>query len=180
MLQNRFEKKLKSISIRGRFAFGVKCLEQYVNENNIEGKWIDKLLNTLWEFTTSERLDLWDEKINDLDPWNILDTHPENKAEGYKSLTGKEFYDLKDFYASLDKGFVEMIGNTIEIGTRNLYGGTGKFSNETLQPTLELTRVAKNLLNNIPKIEDFEFSRFSEQNGWGNKFDKEILKKNVW
>ena len=177
MLKFRLNNKIKDISIRGRFAFGVKCLEQYISENNIESKWIEKLLNTLWEFTSSERLDIWDEKIKELDPWNILDTHPDNKAGDYKTLSEKEFYELKGFYNSLDKEFINMVGNAIEIGTGNLYGGTGEFSNETLQPTLELIKIAKNQLKNIPSMESFGFSKFSEKHGWGNEFDRDILKK---
>ncbi len=175
MLKYSLSEKIKNISIRGRFAFGIKCLEQYISESTIESAWIDKLLATLWEFTTSERLDMWDEKIKDLDPWNILDTHPDNKASDYKSLTENEFHELKDFYNSLDQDFIDMIGNAIEIGTGNLYGGTGKFSNETLQPTLELKKIARRKLKEIPKIKSFEFSRFSEQHGWGNKFNRNVL-----
>ena len=177
MFQNFFiTKKLKKISIRGRFAFGVKCIEQYAFEKNIDNKWIYKILETLWEFTNTDRLDIWDEKIEDLNPWNILEEHPDNNPSDYKTLSINEFNELYIFYNSLDKNFIDMIGNVIEIGTGNLYGATGKFSLFSLKPTLEVLRIAKLEIKQIPDIKFFEFSKFSEENGWGNNFSKDKLK----
>lgn len=67
------ETLFKTISIRGRFAFGVMCIEKYLFENKIENPWVEKILILLWEFTNSESLDIWDEKISDINPQNILE-----------------------------------------------------------------------------------------------------------
>ena len=40
---NEFIKKVRTISIRGRFAYGVKVLEAYKDQNFIDNKWIDEL-----------------------------------------------------------------------------------------------------------------------------------------
>ena len=148
-------------------------------EKNIDNKWIYKILETLWEFTNTDRLDIWDEKIEDLNPWNILEEHPDNNPSDYKTLSINEFNELYIFYNSLDKNFIDMIGNVIEIGTGNLYGATGKFSLFSLKPTLEVLRIAKLEIKQIPDINFFEFSKFSEENGWGNNFSKDKL-KNMW
>ncbi|WP_194096794.1 hypothetical protein [Flavobacterium proteolyticum] len=136
-------------------------------------------METLWEFTNTDRLDIWDEKIEDLNPWNILEEHPDNNPSNYKTLSINEFNELYIFYNSLDKNFIDMIGNVIEIGTGNLYGATGKFSLFSLKPTLEVLRIAKLEIKQIPDIKFFEFSKFSEENGWGNNFSKDKL-KNMW
>ena len=78
------------------------------------------MINTIWLLTTSNKLDLWDEKISDLDPINILDDQPLNRAGDYPSLTEAEFYELRAFFQQLDTNIVDLIGYAIQIGTMNL------------------------------------------------------------
>ena len=88
--ESEIENKVKQTSIRGRFAFGVFCIEKYLSENNVKSKWFDKLIPILWEFTNTDRMDLWEEKISDLTPLNILDSSPRNSYSDYPSLTELE------------------------------------------------------------------------------------------
>lgn len=161
---------IKSISIRGRYAFGVKCIQQFLEEQKIKGKWIDRLILVLKEFTNTDKLDEWDDKISELDPENILDKHPDNKAEDYQSLTDQEFNDLQNFYNSLPNQLTKLISNVIYIGTGNLYGGTGSYSEPTFETTLKVIEQSKNILSTPPNINNFTFSKFSEFHGWGNNF----------
>ncbi|MEP0265875.1 hypothetical protein [Dokdonia sp.] len=168
IFQTTLESKIKKISIRGRLAFGINCIENYLTENNIVNQYMVMLVDTLWEATTSERLDLWEKKISDLDPSNILDPHPENFPSDYKLLTETAFYELKTFYINADEKFIFLIENTIEIGIGNLYGGTQKYSPTTLASTLDVHKIAISVLKEIPDINKFQFSKFSEHSGWGN------------
>ncbi|WP_409446088.1 hypothetical protein [Mariniflexile rhizosphaerae] len=166
---------MKKISIRGRFAFGMKCLEQYAIENELSDKCINKIFDSLWEFTSSDELDIWEEKISDINPKYILNINPENIETEFPTITLDEYYEIKEFYKSSDKHFVSMVSEIIEIGVGNLYGGTDDYSSWTLNPTLELIKLAELNLKQIPKIENFEFSKFSEDNGWGNKINRKSL-----
>lgn len=169
------KEKFKKISIRGRFAFGMKCIEQYKKENVIKDRWISKLINALWEFTTSNELDVWDEKIRDLDPSNILDSHPNNKASDYETLTENDFKELKICYQNLNIDFINLIGYVLEIGTRNLYGGTGTYSKFTLEPTMQVYELSTKILDEIPKIENFIKFTYKEEHGWGKIINKKEL-----
>jgi hypothetical protein len=169
---NTIENQFKLISISGRLAFGVKCLEQYLIEKNILNKWLDKLINLMWEFTISEDLSEWDNKISDLDPSNILDTHPDNKASDYKSLTEPEFNELKNYYSNIDNDLLLLIDLIIDVGTTDLYGATGKYSKNTLDSTMRIYNFASEKINKIPEIDKFKISQFSERNGWGNRIEK--------
>ena len=175
MFTNKIKRQFKKISITGRLAFGIKCLEQYVNENKLENKWIDRLIDTLWEFTTSEDLGEWDKKISDLEPNNILDTHPNNNAEDYESLTESEFNNLKDFYQNSSEDFIYLADTIIDIGTTNLYGATGSYSKNTLESTMFIYEFAKEKLKSIPDIEKFKISKYSERYGWGNRIEKKAF-----
>lgn len=169
------EKVFKKISIRGRFAFGVKCIERYISENKIEIKSIDKLLTQLWEFTESENLDVWDEKISDLNPTNILEIEYEKFPDDFPTIDASKYKELKKNYQNLNQDLIKLISKTIEIGTSNLYGGTGAYSNHSLIPTIEVYKIAEKSLSKMPDVNSFIQFRFSEFNGWGNK----IVRHNI-
>lgn len=169
------ETLFKTISIRGRFAFGVMSIEEYLSENKIENPWIEKLLILLWEFTNSENLDVWDEKISDINPKNILEVDYEMFPNDFPTITTSEYNELKKLYQNLDEDLIKLISNTIEIGTSNLYGGTGEYSKFSLIPTIEVYKTAKKIILNVPNIEKFIQFKFSESNGWGTRFTKQKL-----
>ncbi|MEO8236565.1 MAG: hypothetical protein ABI576_00555 [Flavobacterium sp.] len=145
-------------------------------ENKIKNIWTERLINTLWEFTSSKNLSEWDTKISDLTPECILDTHPKNIAENYKSLSESEFKSLKDFYLEVDDKLIFLINLVIDIGTTDLYGATGKHSKNTLKSTMEVYKFAKKELRTLPDLNKFDFTKFSENKGWGNRIDKELFK----
>ncbi|MCG8734677.1 hypothetical protein G1K57_12065 [Tenacibaculum finnmarkense] len=91
------ESLLKKISIRGRFAFGVKVLEQYTQDNYLIDDWLDRLFETLREFTILKKLDKWDKKIGEF----------ENELKNQ----------------SFESNLSCLIENIIQIGTNGLYGG---------------------------------------------------------
>lgn len=175
-IQTEIENKIKLTSIRGRFAFGVFCIEKYIDENNLKSRWIDKLIPTLWEFTSTDRMDLWEEKIGDLTPLNILDDSPKNHHSDYKSLSESEFIELKKYYFELNDGLIQMIDETIEIGLGNLYGGTGEFSQSTFESTLFVYKLANKLLKEKPNFDNFFKSKFTEFHGWGNNVRRDFFK----
>lgn len=170
------ENKVKQTSIRGRFAFGVFCIEKYISEKNIKSKWINKLIPTLWEFTDTDRMDLWHEKISDLTPLNILDSSQRNSYSNYPSLNEFGFNELKKYYSELDNELVQMIDETIEIGLGNLYGGTGEYSKGTFESTMFVYKKANRILKEMPNFDKFNKSLFSEFHGWGNKVTKDSFK----
>jgi len=163
------ETVFKKISIRGRFAFGIKCIERYISENKIEINRIDKLLSQLWEFTESENLDVWDEKISDLNPTNILEVEYEKFPNDFPTIDASEYKELKKIYQNLDEDLIKLISETIEIGTSNLYGGTGEYSAYSLIPTIEVYKIAEKVLSKMPDVNSFIQFKFSEFNGWGDK-----------
>jgi len=175
VILQEIENKIKQTSIRGRFAFGVFCIEKYISENNIESKWIDKLIPLLWEFTNTDKMDLWEEKISDLTPLNILDNSPRNLSSDYNSLTESEFNDLKKYYSELNEDLIQMIDETIEIGLGNLYGGTGEFSEGTFESTLFVYKLAYKVLNETPDFDNFHKSKFTEFHGWGNNVKRDFF-----
>jgi hypothetical protein len=121
----------KEISIRGRLAYGVSCLENAFKHFNIESDLLKKeVLPEIWAFTSSSDLANWDTSVRRIDPVCVLDdTVPNNP--------------LQKLYRSLPTSIVEMISDVIEIGTGNLYGGTSGNSPFSIEPLLRIVKTCK-------------------------------------
>lgn len=147
--------EFNNISIRGRLAFGMTCLEKLVTYFNAD----HPLLRTvvfpkIWEFTSTDDLGEWEESINNVDPICVLDDSTES--------------DLKTLYKKLPKDLVSTIEDVICIGTLNMYGGTGTNSPSTLKPLNEVLKTMTKLKLPLPDIQTFKKSTFSESHGWGD------------
>jgi hypothetical protein len=143
------------ISIRGRLAFGMTCLEKLVSNLNSDHPLLQTIVfPKIWEFTSTDDLGAWEQKINDVDPVCVLDA----KADS----------DLKKLYNKLSKDIVSTITDVIEIGTANIYGSTGVNSPMTLEPLNSVINTMTKLKVPLPDIKTFKKSNFSEFHGWGN------------
>jgi len=58
------------ISIRGRMAYGITCLEKVCTIWNIKNEKMNIFIKCLWTFTSSGNLAKWEEKVLSLLPNN--------------------------------------------------------------------------------------------------------------
>ena len=143
------------ISIRGRLAFGMTCLEKLVSSLNLDHPLLQTIVfPKIWEFTSTDDVGEWEQRINDVDPLCVLD----DKADS----------DLKTLYNKLPKDIVATISDVIEIGTANIYGGTGDNSPMTLEPLNSVINTMTKLKVPLPDINTFKKSSFSQFHGWGD------------
>ena len=170
------EEIFKLISIRGRLAYGIFCLEQAFKESNKENELSSKIIKILWEFTTSENLSEWEEEITDYEPIYVND----DSFIGYETLTNDQVLELKGFYKNLPYNIIQLIENSIDIGMSNLYSGTGEFSPSSLEPTMKVFKTAQLSLSKKPNPEAFLISKYTEFHGWGNNINRQDFLKNVW
>lgn len=165
-------KKFKEISIRGRMAYCIKVLERTFDSSKLDRNGLEIILPHLWEFTFSNSLDEWLEKIRQLCPECILDSE---YFEVSSLLNKKHFLTLKSFYKELPETFVEMIDNTVWVGICNVYSSTGSYSKCSFEYLLDVIKDAKKLNVELPCIEPFEKFKFSNDNGWGGTFKPEDI-----
>jgi len=96
--KHELENRIKYISIRGRMAFAIFCLEKYLEKIEvIQNPDLQKLLSNLWEFTTTNRAGEWDDTIFEYSPECILETMETKDYSYYKVLsrdTLKRYHDL--------------------------------------------------------------------------------------
>jgi len=139
---------LKEISIRGRLAYGVSCLQNALLHFGIQYDLLESVLSQIWEFTSSKNLEEWDQSINKVDPICILE---EDKPTDPLLLV----------YQALPFEIVSMISDVIEIGAGNLYGGTADHSPFSLNPLLRVIEKCITLKIRLPELDSFKKSPFS-------------------
>lgn len=148
------------ISIRGRVAFGITCLEKLLNKWGVKNHKITELLHVLWTFTSSTSLDIWERDILSILP---EDDNDESTHFGFDSLTSEQKEDLSD-----------LIYYVIEIGRGNLYGGY--VSDFTSEPTIKVIEIVIKNAVKIPELHKFKKSSAKEEHGWGTPVELEYFR----
>lgn len=146
------------ISIRGRIAYGITCLERLCTIWNVKNRKMDIFIECLWAFTSSNNLAHWEESILSLLPDN-------DEIEIYANKFG-----YNNLHPLNQKILTNAIWDVIEIGQGNLYGAfDSKFS---LYPLMTVIETIENQNIELPEITLFTHSKVSERGGWGNIIDK--------
>ncbi|MCS1350886.1 hypothetical protein [Mechercharimyces sp. CAU 1602] len=156
--------KISSISIRGRLAFGITCLEKVCFEWNVRNTKTDELISNFWLFMEFLGYDDHDQKVYDLLP---DDDRPWVNASqlSYTYLSEEQQRDL-----------TELIDEVLLIGMRNMAGG---FSNDvTLIPTLEVVRILEKNNIKLPDLTPFLKSKVTENEGWGYQVGRDYWLSN--
>ena len=157
------EKSLfEPISIKGRMAYGITCVENLFKTWNIKNEKIDLFIECLWTLTSSDHLGQWDEEIHSLLPDN-------DEIETYANEFGYNNLNLVQ-----QKVLSNTIWDVIEIGQGSLYGAfNSKFS---LLPLMTVIETLEKQNIELPEITPFRKSKVSERNGWGLPIDKSYFK----
>ena len=173
--------KLKRISIRGRFAYGLMCLERVTENNGVNFPELQLLITKMWEITNSEKLGWWQDLLIENNPNTVIGDYQlfKNgkitfKEIGFSTINNlEEFESRVNFLKKLPSPIVKLIDKLTEIVNQNLFAGCGEHSESTLKPTIELVEILDSILDfERPIIEIVKFSKFSENHGWGNKFTR--------
>lgn len=158
-IQNTVEQQLKAVSITGRMAYGITCLEVIIRHDNLDKEAFQPLLAALWDFTDNPDLSIWDE--------NIMPFIPEDREDW--PLGGTPAISL--FYQTLPPALLTCIAEIIDIGRGNLYAGVQSHSPATLASVMWVVQYMLANRYPLPQIENFQRSPFTlqDQHGWGNR-----------
>jgi hypothetical protein len=155
---HQLAEQLKSVSITGRMAYAITCLEIIIRDENLNQAEFQPLLDILWNFTSNPDLSDWEELIMPFIPDSeILDQE----------------YDYKP-YQNLSRELLAIIDEIIEVGRGNLYAGVITHSPATLESTLQVVRYMVANKHALPLIARFQRSPFTpqDQHGWGKRLDR--------
>ncbi len=165
----------KPISIRGRVAYGICCLEnalialQYNLENwNI-------VLKHLWRYTASSNLEDCNRAALEVMPECILE-FPEYDDD-YEQISEDEYKILYELYQNLDESIDILLKRIYYVGVSDAYSSITNYSPGSL---IQLQFIISCMREkDFPLPDPKEFMRFSilEDDGWGEEFDGTKLSK---
>lgn len=162
--------KFKEISIRGRVAFAIYCLENFIiaNGEKLSGKWL-VVLNKLWVITSLEFVDEWLYQVSSYMPSSIL----EDDFDDLEEISKTDYLTLKSLYEGTDKSILEIIEKIFILGTIDLYGEIIDNSSNTLRELRDIISICE--INNIKLPSHTHFNNLSIKvsNGWGKTFKRE-------
>ncbi len=163
----------KNISIRGRVAYLLCSLEKLLVHHSAKtGDW-EWILGKLWQYTDMEWLDDWADVATELLPECILECEPEE----FDLITESEYHDLRELYSRNPDSINKMMKFVHYVGTQELYGGIPEHSPITLAKMHEAVSLMKAEGIEPPDPKPFEKYAFSENGGWGRRFDSKKLSR---
>lgn len=147
--------QMAGISIRGRMAYALVCLEEAIHLLGLRDASLDEVLRRLWTFTSETDLSSWEESVMDM-MWPtiaLLDGHPVTDD---------------DPLAEVPTELKTLLYLTVEnVGRGNLYSAVVGPSVETLDGVLRVIEGAQRIGISAPPIDRFLRSSFKEAHGWG-------------
>ena len=139
-------------------AFSIVCLEAVAWKFKLD---LADLLDLLWTFTMSERLDGWETDVFQLVDYEAAGSHAERFAYGH---LGEPTVSLID----------DLIEEVVEVGRGNLYGGYR--SDFTAEPAATVADLCLELTGSVPELTPFACSSAAEDDGWGCPISEDVFR----
>jgi hypothetical protein len=172
------------ITIRGRFAYSVCCIENAVEALDKSSLDWREVFDFLWRYPTSSEmkdLALWHENDMESIPFGVLEDIPyEKKMCEY--LTEEKHNKLKSIYSNCNPIICDLIDKTASVGTLSLYGGVRDGSPITLKYLRDIIEIMNKAKIPLPDLEFFkQFSYNSNPKTdwevWGDTIPVNLLKQ---
>lgn len=175
MIESKRMNKLADVSMNGRMAYTIMCVEAYLVSKYPDRDWTI-VSREMWK-ATNEYWDIFYDAFCELLP-EIFLTYDSYNEDLAKSISEEEFKIIKQLYAGITTGsedesndeFAQMIRKPFDFCMA--YEGTG--IGDGSEGYAIIKEAEKILTENGIPLPDYHkvlFSSFSEKNGWGNDFD---------
>lgn len=166
----------QSISMRGRVAYVVMCLEEAIlalAQSHAEWSWV---LCRLWKYTSTGDLDEWQERTAEIIPRVVLDS--ENYSDGgYEYLTPNEFMELRILYSSNNPLLARLVDLVFDVGTLEMFGGIGNGAPISLENLNTVAMLMAEQSLSMPDLRGVAGLSFAQCLGWGSPFQGEKLSR---
>ena len=172
--------KLSTVSMNGRMAYVIMCVETYFLKKYPERDWA-LIFRIMWKATSMNWAD-WADMYSSVIPDVILQFDAYSSKEFSNTLSVEEFAKVKNLYFGITEGIEDdpndevnyMLNKPFEMAM--VYEGTviddGKESFEIIEKTEQILRCNG---FDLPDYSKVLFSSVNEHNGWGNDFDGVFL-----
>ena len=175
MTESKTMNKLADVSMNGRMAYTIMCVEAYLVSKYPDRDWTI-VSREMWK-ATNEYWDIFYDAFCELLP-EIFLTYDSYNEDLAKSISEEEFKIIKQLYVGITIGsedesndeFAQMIRKPFDFCMA--YEGTGiGDGSEGYAIIKEAEKILTENGISLPDYHKVLFSSFSEKNGWGNDFD---------
>lgn len=170
----KISKKFINISIRGRVAFAILCLEKAIAHFGFEKYDWTFILNQLWSITNT-KLGSWHYPLAECTGRSII--NDTEFLDDLEFLTEEKFWELNKLYKKSNMIILRMIDLIFEISTRDLYSSISHGSPDTLNYLQEIIDLMEQNNISLPEIKLFEKFPITENDGWGREFKRAYVFK---
>lgn len=154
--------KLSKLSIRGRYFYSIKCLENAIGQS-IDESLPKEIREVLLEFLKTARMDDWQEKAEDILPSVLRNVEEFRNSEKKDDI---HLNNIKKFYTNQSKLNIEIIENLIWLGMANIY--TSYDSALSMKYLEQIIEKLKETNIELPNVEHFKKYRIQGSNYWGD------------
>ncbi len=117
-LKMTFWRGLSNISLRGRVAFALCCLEQAIDKFGDKNSTWNLVLEKLWAFTDTKLIAEWQEMLAECIPGVILSN---NFSDEFELITRAEFNNLRSLYQNTHIDLCKIVTSIFDIGSIELF-----------------------------------------------------------
>jgi hypothetical protein len=149
------------ISIRGRFAFALTCLEVIGEQWRIEAAYFHDLIGLLWEFTSRDLLVKWFDEVRELTGPRRRD-FPERLRVAAPHLSSDQVHAVQ-----------HAVNELVSLGGIDMYVEPQVWN--TIGPTLNVAGILLRWGLPLPRLERFARSRWGERRAFGDNHPREFF-----
>lgn len=157
----------KNISIRGRYGYAAICLEKALMHHGQITPPLQFVLDLVWEFTSTTKLDDWLEKVMPLSKLRTTEDYEFDFGPGRPGLD-----EIRRTLQSLPEFLTEILDNTLFLGIAEIYSGIISYSPRTHKHLMEVIRLMEENNIGLPPFSGFDKFPFAEDHGWGAEHDR--------
>ncbi len=172
--------KLSAISMNGRMAYGIKCVEKFLLTVYPDKNWAI-LSEKMWPVTNMP-WDEWSEAFMEVIPQYLFEFDNYSDS-GFEFISEDEYDSFVKLYSGVSDGSKEDDTDPVNFLLHSLFRieevyayttipGKGE---ECLDIIEEIVAILKGASIEVPDVNDFAFSSFDEKDGWGEFFDGKRL-----
>lgn len=173
----------KNITIRGRVAFAICCLENAIEFYNFQKLNWSLLLDFLWRYPLANEirgLAEWHQNEAECIAFCIMDQKPFEQSY-FEFITKDQYENFEMLYQNSNKTIWDLTNSIAAIGTQCLFSGVRDGAPQTLNELNDLIRMMNNEHIQLPLFSDFEKYSYplnpdTDWIVWGEKIDLESLK----
>lgn len=174
------DKRFESVSMNGRMAYVIMCVEAFLAAQYPEKDW-RFVVQKLWK-ATSTNWDDWSNEFSAIIPDVLLQYDKYDSKEFGESMTEDEFLLLQLLYSDISEGIEDDPSDEVNYILNKPYEMAMVYEGTMIgdgQESIDIITKTETILKKhgipLPDYTKVLFSSRNEQNGWGNDFDGSYL-----